>query len=74
MFMSAMAQIFSWGERWNVPFNEAKPSWMVHLIFHLMKIFVPLHECENNHYLFYITCTKIQILKQIWKKSIEKWF
>ena len=19
-------QIFSWGERWNVPFNEAKPS------------------------------------------------
>ena len=26
--MSAMVQIFSWGERWNVPFNEAKPSWM----------------------------------------------
>ena len=23
MFMSAMVQIFSWGERWNVPFNEA---------------------------------------------------
>ena len=28
-------------------------------------IFVPLHEWENIHYLFYITCTKIQILKQI---------
>ena len=68
MFMSAMVQIFSWGERWNVPFNEAKPSWMVHFIFHLMKIFVPLHEWENIHYLFYITCTKIQILKQIWKE------
>ena len=26
MFMSAMAQIFSWGERGNVPFNEAKPN------------------------------------------------
>ena len=34
-------------------------------IFHRMKIFVPLHEWENIHYLFYITCTKIQILKQI---------
>ena len=69
--MSAMVRIFSWGERWNVPFNEAKPSWMVHFIFHRMKIFVPLHEWENIHYLFYITCTKIQILN---RKSIEKWF
>ena len=67
MFMSAMVQIFSWGERWNVPFNEAKPSWMVHFIFHQMKIFVPLHEWENISFIifFYITCTKIQILKQI---------
>ena len=31
MFMSAMVQIFSWGERWNVPFKEVKPSWMVHI-------------------------------------------
>ena len=31
--MSAMVQIFSWGERWNVPFNEAKPSWMEYFIF-----------------------------------------
>jgi hypothetical protein len=23
MFMSAMVRIFSWGKRWNVPFNEA---------------------------------------------------
>ena len=64
MFRSAMVQIFSFGERLNVLFNEAKPSWMVHFIYHRMKIFVPLHECENIHYLF-ITCTKIQILKQI---------
>ena len=28
-----------------------------------MKIFVPLHEWENIHYLFYITCAKIQSLK-----------
>ena len=47
MFMSVMVQIFSWGERWNVPFNEAKERW------------------ENIHYLFYITCTKIKILKKI---------
>ena len=70
MFMSAMVQIFSWGERWDVPFNEAKPSWVVHFIFHRMKIFVPLHEWENIHYLFYITCTKI--LKQIKKKDKKK--
>ena len=38
-------------------------------IFHRMKIFVPLHEWENIQYLFYITCTKIQILKQIWKQN-----
>ena len=68
--MSAMVQIFSWGARWNVPFNEAKPSWMVHFIFHQMKIFVSLHEWENIHYLFYITCGKIQILKK--KKEKEK--
>ena len=29
------------------------------------EIFVPLHEWENTHYLFYITCTKIQFFKQI---------
>ena len=42
----AMEQIFSFGEKmkWSIgPFNEAKPSWMEHFIFHLMKIFVPLH-------------------------------
>ena len=73
MFMSAMVQIFSWGERWNVPFNEAKPSWMEHFIFHLMKIFVRM---RNIHYLFYITCSKVQIPKQnsFKRKSIEKRF
>ena len=58
MFMSAMVQIFSWGERWNVPFNEAKPSWMEHFIFHRMKIFVPLHEWKK-HSLFVLYNTKI---------------
>ena len=39
-----------------------------------MKIFVPLNEWENNHYLFYMTFTKIKIIKQIYmKKSNEKW-
>ena len=56
MFMSAMVQIFSWGERWHVPFFASLNG-----TFHL----VPLHEWENIHYLSYITCTKIQILKQI---------
>ena len=48
-------------------FGEAEL--MVHFIFHRMKIFVPLHEWENIHYLFYVPCTKIQILKQITKKK-----
>ena len=73
MFMSAIVQIFLWGERWNVPFHEAKSSWMVHSIFHRMKIFVPFHEWENIHYLLYITCTKIKILKQIEKKKKKHW-
>ena len=48
MFMSAIVQIFSWGERWNVPLNEASPRWMEHIISHLMKIFVPLHEWKKH--------------------------
>ena len=48
------------------------PSWMVHFIFHQMKIFVPLHEWENIYYLFYITCTKIQILNAFKRKSSKK--
>ena len=53
-----------WGERWNVPFKETKPSWVEHFIFHQMILFVSFHEWENIHYLFYITCTKIQFLNQ----------
>ena len=30
-------------------------SWIKHFTFHRMKIFVPLHEWKNIHYLFYIT-------------------
>ena len=67
--MSAMVEIFSWGERWNVLFNEAKPSWIEHFIFHRMKIFVPLHELKNIHYLFYITFKKILV---IWQSSDKK--
>ena len=46
MVMSAMVQIFSWGERWNALFNEAKPSWIEHFISHRMKIAVPSHELK----------------------------
>ena len=42
---------------------------MVYFIFHRKKIFVPLHELENIHYLFYITCTKIQALKNDFSSS-----
>ena len=59
-FMSAMVQIFSWGERWNDPFNEVNGT------FHLSP---NENICSiariRIHYLFYLTCTKIQILKQI---------
>ena len=62
--MRAMVQIISWGERWNVPFNEFNGRAYVPS-FTEWKYFVPLHEWETIHYLFYITCTKIQNLKQI---------
>ena len=67
MFMSAMVQIFSEFMRWKM---KCSIQWgKLHFIFHQMKTFVPLHEWENIHYLFYITSTKIQILKQIEKKK-----
>ena len=42
MVMSAMVHIFSLGEKWNVLFNEPKPSF----ISHRMKIAVPSHELK----------------------------
>ena len=37
MFMSAMVQIFSWGERWNVPFNEANEKHSLFVLYNLYK-------------------------------------
>ena len=55
-------------ERWNVPFNEAKPSWMVHFIFHRMK----------NEKTFIICFIKLvqrfKLLNKFKRKTIEKWF
>ena len=48
-----MVRIFSWGERWNVPINEAKPSWLEHSIFQQMKIFLPLHEWKHSLFVLY---------------------
>ena len=54
--MSAMGGIFSRGERWNVPFNEAKPSWMEHIpsftewkySFHCTHTFIICIFCVNR--------------------------
>ena len=51
--MSAMVQIFSWGERWNVLFNKAKPSWIENMIFHRMKIYVPSYEWKTSLFVLY---------------------
>lgn len=37
--MGAMVRIFLRGERWKAPFNEAKPSEIVHSIFLQMKLY-----------------------------------
>ena len=58
MVMSAMVQLISWGKRLNVLFNEAKPSWVEHFIFHRMKIAVPSYEWET-FIIFYITSKNI---------------
>ena len=39
------------------------------IIFHRMKIIVPLHEWKTLIILFYITFTKIHIFKQIQRKK-----
>ena len=47
---------------------------MEYFIFHRMKIFVPLHEWENIHYIVFVLYNlyKIQILNKFNRKSIEK--
>jgi hypothetical protein len=53
MFMSAMVRIFSSGERWNVPFNEATAE--LNGTFHLSPNENVLTIARKNiHYLFYI--------------------
>ena len=59
--------------RWNVPFKEAKPSWMVHFIFYQMKILVPLHEWENI-ICFIQLVQRFKFVNKFKRKSIEKLF
>ena len=56
--------------RWKMKDDEAK----LNRTFYLSpnEIFVPLHKWENIHYLFYVTCTKIQIVKQILREKVLK--
>jgi hypothetical protein len=53
MFMSAMVKIFSFGERWNVPFDKAtaKLNGTLHLSPNENILIIAL---INIHYLFYI--------------------
>ena len=39
-FIHPIEEIFSFSERWNVPFNSAPPHWKEHYIFRLMKTFI----------------------------------
>ena len=53
MFIRAMVRIFSFGERWNVPFNEATAE--LNGTFHLSPNENILTIARINiHYLFYI--------------------
>ena len=62
MVMSAMVQILSRGKRWNVPFNSvAQVDWHISAFTEETYVF----HCTNEKNMFYITCTKIQIFKQI---------
>jgi hypothetical protein len=53
MFFRAIVRIFSFGERWNVPFNEATAE--LNVTFHLSPNENTLTIARiNSHYLFYI--------------------
>ena len=54
VFIRAMVRIFSFGERWNVPFNSAVASLNGTFQFHRMKIFLPLHEYYKNIYSLFV--------------------
>ena len=53
--MSAMVQIFSWGERWKVLFNVAKPNENI----------CTIGRMKNIHHLLYITSKIICHLEQL---------
>ena len=50
--------------------NDLFSCYLIHFIFHRMKIFVPWHKWENIHYLFFITCTETQIILNKFKRKI----
>ena len=55
-FIRAIVQIFSFVERWNVPFNLAPPRWIEHSIFQLMNIIRTI-ALINIHYVYNILLT-----------------
>ena len=69
MVMSAMVQIFPWGERWDVIFNEAKPI-KFNRKFHLSPYgnICTITRMKNLHYLFYIT-SKNRLITFIYLKT-----
>ena len=60
MFISAMVKVFSFGERWNLPFDEAK-EWKY--------IFSPLHKWENIYICFVVVVFLWQLNKSLSAKQ-----
>ena len=64
--MSAMIEIFLLSERLKCSIQLGKVEFHKHSP---NKIFAPLHKWENINFFVYITCTKIQIVKQLHLKQ-----
>ena len=58
----------SWVERWNVPFNEAQPSWMEHVQSFNEWNICTIARIKTIHYLFYTT----PLITDIAMKSLDK--
>ena len=56
--------------QWYTYVHEVKDGSVWNINFRQMKIFVPLHEGKNIHYLFYIII--VQRFNKVKRKSIEK--
>jgi hypothetical protein len=71
MFMSAMVRIFSWGERWNVPLNEATAE--LNGTFHLSPNYRKHKECNGIRSIALLRVQFVFSINRIRQMLLVRW-